>query len=137
MTHSPVARDEITPQEWEWVHEMIGEIERQEKREDFARWLFQWDFAVKGFRKVAQRRIILGRPTDADWRFHAICLHDLLATGHALILRSRDFDAAELKQFNVSHEDIEAYVAELEQSFREWHHGFTETEVSNAQQAIS
>ena len=136
MTSSAELADEISPQEWEWVHEMIGEIERQEKREDFARWFFHWDFAVREFRKVEQRRITLGQPTDADWRFHAICLHDLLATGHALVLHAADFSAVELRQFGVAQEDIEAYVAELEHTFRESHHGFTGAELSSAQQAI-
>lgn len=136
MTPPAAPREEITHQEWEWVHEMIGEVESQEQREDFARWLFQWDFAVREFRKVEQRRIVLGSPNDFDMRFHALCLHSLLASGHALVLQSHDFDAAELKQFGVAHDQIEAYVTELEQSFREWHHGFTEAELAGARTAI-
>ena len=114
MNESIVPREEITQQEWEWVHEMIGEIERQEKREDFARWLFQWDFAVKEFRKVEQRRIVLGTPNDYDRRLHCLCLHSLLAGGHALVLHSENFTPDELRQLGVAHEDIKAYVAELE-----------------------
>ena len=136
MNASIVPPEEITQQEWEWVHDMIEEIDRQERREDFARWLFQWDFAVREFRKVEQRRIILGTPNAYDRRFHSLCLHSLLAGGHALVLHSEDFTPEELKQFGVVHEDITAYVAELEQSFREWNHAFTEAEIGNAQQAI-
>ena len=136
MIPSAAPHEEITQQEWEWVHEMIGEVERQGRREDFARWLFQWNFAVREFRKVEQRRIVLGSPNEFDMRFHALCLHSLLVTGHALILQSHDFNAEELKQFGVAHDQIEACVAELEQSFREWHHGFTEAELTEARTAI-
>ena len=136
MMPPAAAHQERTQQEWQWVHEMIDEIEDQERREDFARWLFQWDFAVREFRKVEQRRIVVGSPNEFDWRFHALCLHSLLATGNALILTSHAFDADDLKRFGVSHADIEAYVAELEQSFREWHHGSTDAEVAAAQKAI-
>jgi hypothetical protein len=136
MVLTAAPREEIAQLEWKRVQEMIAEVGRQERREDFARWLFRWDFAVREFRKVEQRLIILGTPSEWDWHCHADCLHSLLGAGHAIILASKGFKAEELSQFGVTHSQIEAYVADLEQSFREWHHGFAEAEISELQQAI-
>lgn len=135
MSAAAATVEEVSPAELQWVHAMIGDIEAQETREDFARRFFQWDFVVREFRKVEQRRITLGQ-TEADWRLHALCLHSLLAIGHDLVTHSRELSAAELKRFGAAHDDIAAYVAELEQSLRESHHGFAAAEVAQAQEAI-
>jgi hypothetical protein len=129
-------QDDITSQQWEWVRGMIAEIEQDERRENFARTFFQWDFAVREFRKVELRRIISAQPTDADRRSQAICLHHLLTAGHALVLWADSFTPDELKQFGISRSNVVAYVEELEASFREWHHGFTEAEIAAAQKSI-
>jgi hypothetical protein len=56
---------------------------------------------------------------DARLRNNALCLQ-------ALVFESKKFQAEQLAQFGVKHSDIGVYVDELEQSFREWHHGFSE-----------
>jgi hypothetical protein len=115
---------------------MIRDLEREESRNEFLRNLFQWDLAVREFRKVETKRVVLGTPTEHDLRFHAICLHSLLALGHALVGQSEDFSKEELSHCNVDHRHILAYVEELELSFREYHHGFTEDELKAAQAKI-
>lgn len=126
----------ITPQEWAWVQELIQEVQRQELREAFAKGLWEWDLAVRQFRKVEMRRVITGPPTEADLLHHAVCLHALLALGKVLILEARKFSDAELTVFGVAHGHIAAYVAELEQSLREWHHGISEAELNAARLRI-
>jgi hypothetical protein len=126
----------ITREEWAWVQDLIGDVQRDGKREAFAKSLFQWDLAVQQFRKIELRRIILQPPSEADLRYHAWCLHALLAIGHALVIQARGFKPEDLDRFSVKHEEIEAYVTELEQSFREWHHGFTPGEVGHATREI-
>ena len=80
--------------------------------------------------------MIMGDPNEKDFHFHAICLHSLLAIGHSLILMGEEFEAKEFQQSCVKHAHIEAYVKELEQSFQEWHHGFSQQEISTAQARI-
>ncbi len=126
----------ITPQEWAWVQELIQEVQRQELREAFAKGLWEWDLAVRQFRKVEMRRMTLNSPAEADLLHHAVCLHALLALGKVLILEARRFSDAELAAFGVSHEHIVAYVADLEHSLREWHHGISEGELNAARQRI-
>src|SRR5260221_645167 len=102
--------DSITPQEWQWVQELIAEIQRQERREAFAQTLGQWDLAVRQFRKVEQRRFIGGSPTEEDLRYHAVCLHDLLSVGHNLMRHAGQFTDQELLSLNVRREEIAAYI---------------------------
>lgn len=130
----------ISREEWSWVedliHEVNREVQQEARRATFARNLFQWDLATRQFRKIEQRRLLLQKPTDVDLQFHAVCLHPLLVIGHTLMLGSRLFQAEELDNLGVKHEEIEAYVAELEQSFREWHHGFSEAEINQTREKL-
>ncbi len=128
--------DSITREEWAWVENLIKDVARDEQSGLFAQRLFQWDLAVKQFRKMEQKRIILGSPTQVDFDFQALCLHGLLAIGRALVLDSRRFRAVDLEPFQIKHEEIQAYVEELEQSFREWHHGFTTADLDRVKQAV-
>lgn len=80
--------------------------------------------------------MILGNPDEKDFHFHAICLHSLLAIGHSLILLGEEFEQKEFEHTCVEHAHIEAYVQELEQSFREWHHGFSSQEVAAVEEKI-
>src|SRR5262249_47706167 len=123
----------LSPDLWDWVRDLIREVEREERCDDFLRQLFQWDLAVKEFRKAEQAKMNLGSPNERDLHCHATCLHALLAIGHSLILQSEQFKPEEFTQCNVKHGQIESYVEDLEQSLREWHHGFTAHEVKSAQ----
>ncbi|MBI3851319.1 MAG: hypothetical protein HY298_13745 [Verrucomicrobia bacterium] len=128
--------DSITREEWAWVEDLIKDVAREAESDLFAQKLFQWDLAVKQFRKIENKRIILGTPKPIDLQFHALCLHGLLAIGRALIIDSRRFKPDDLARFKIKHEEIEAYVEELEQSLREWHHGFTEDELIKVREAV-
>ncbi len=135
-THPTFADEAITKEEWQWVRELIQDVDQDTRRDQFVRTLFQWDLAVRQFRKVEQKRVISQTPSEEDLRNHALCLHALLALGHALVAESRKFNPDQLEQFAVKHADIQAYVEELEQSYREWHHGFTVGEIAEAQKKI-
>ena len=69
----------VSHEHWEWVRGLIRDIDREEKRDEFLKLLFQWDLAVREFRKVELAAMILGQPNEKDFQFHAICLHSLLA----------------------------------------------------------
>jgi len=128
--------DSITREEWAWVEDLIKDVAREEESGLFAQKLFHWDLAVKQFRKIENKRIILGTPKPIDLQFHALCLHGLLTIGRALVIGSRRFEPDDLMKFQIKHEEIEAYVEELEQSLREWHHGFTEGELAKVREAV-
>jgi hypothetical protein len=126
----------ISREHWEWVRGLIRDIEREEKKDEFLKLLFQWDLAVREFRKVELAAMILGQPNEKDFHFHAICLHSLLAMGHSLILMAEPFDPREFEYCRVQHAHITTYLEELEQSFREWHHGFNESEIAETKAKI-
>jgi len=126
----------ISPNDWQSVQDLIEEVQREEQCAIFAKTLFQWDLAVKMFRKVEMKRFIIGTPNELDFKFHAICLGALVSLGSALSFSARGFAVEELQKFNVTRDQIEAYVEELKQSFREWHHGFTKPEIKSLKNLI-
>ncbi|MEQ1853120.1 MAG: hypothetical protein ABMA01_16195 [Chthoniobacteraceae bacterium] len=128
--------ESISREEWTWVEDLITDVAREEQSGLFAQKLFQWDLAVKQFRKIEMKRIILGTPGTIDLHFHALCLHGLLAIGRALIIDSKRFTSEELTKFQIKHEEIEAYVEELGQSLREWHHGFNDAELKRVRETV-
>ncbi|MBI3881007.1 MAG: hypothetical protein HY301_13225 [Verrucomicrobia bacterium] len=126
----------VTQAEWEWVKDLIEDVKKDSQRDAFAQRLFQWDLAVKQFRKVELKRVLQDRPSEMDLDRHAVCLHALLAIGFSLRAQSKTFTPENLTALGVDHQQIAAYVIELEQSLREWHHGFSETELKQAQEKI-
>lgn len=129
-------QENITPEEWAWVRGLIQDVQQEEQRDTFVKGLIEWDLAVRQFRKVELRRIILASPTEDDILQHALCLHALLAIGNALLVGGRKFTESQLAVFKISLNQVAAYVADLEQSFREWHHGISGTELAKTRQAI-
>jgi hypothetical protein len=117
-------------------HAFAGSGEPEGLAKAFATGVGSWDLAVRQFRRVEMRRIITGSPTETDRLHHAICLHALLAFGKILILEARRFPDADLAAVGIAHDQIAAYVTELEQSLREWHHGISEAELNDARQRI-
>ena len=126
----------ITREEWAWVEGLIHDVAREEKGDLLARRFFEWDLAVRQFRKMEQKRMIPGGPTPIDLEFHALCLHGLLTVGHGLHLDAKRSSPEELARFEIKPEEIAAYVEDLEQSFREWHHGFSEQDLDKVRQAV-
>ena len=126
----------ISAEEWAWVEGLIRDVSREEQANLVARKVFQWDLAVQQFRKVEHERIVLGSPTPTDFGGHARCLEGLLMIGRALVLACRQYPPQELARFGIRHEEVEACVGALEQSFREWHHGFTEERLEQVRKAV-
>jgi hypothetical protein len=126
----------ISAEEWSWVEGLIREVSREEQTDLLARKVFQWDLAVRQFRKVENDRIVLGCPTSIDFEGHARCLEALLMIGRALVLASRQYAPEELARFGIKHEEPEACVEALEQSFREWHHGFSQEHLEEVRKAL-
>ena len=130
------AQQSITGEEWAWVGGLIREVSREEQTDLLARKVFQWDLAVRQFRKLEHERIVLGTPTPADFEGHARCLEGLLMIGRALVLGCRQYAPEELGRFGIKHQEPEACVAALEQSFREWHHSFSEEQLERVRKAL-
>src|SRR5205807_8843209 len=108
---------------------------REERTESLARRVFQWDVAVRQFRKVEHERVVLAPPTPADLEGHARCLEGLLMIGRALLLACKQHVPEELDRFGIKEEEVQACVAALEQSLWEWHHSFSEEHLDQVRQA--
>src|ERR1043166_5779281 len=131
-----LAQEALAPDEWGWVHDLILDVERGEQGLAFIGKYGEWDLAVRQFRKVETRRITLGQPNERDWLWHAACLHGLLSKGKLLLLEATKLSERDLSLCNVTRKEIEAYVADLEQSLREAHHDFSESELAKAREKI-
>lgn len=126
----------ITPEEWSWVQALIHDVRHEERREAFARELFQWELAVGKFRQLEERWLLHGTPTEEGLHNHAACLHGLLAIGHRLVLAAVGFSADELSRIGVTSERVTATVEDLQISLREWHSSFSPEELVTAREAI-
>jgi hypothetical protein len=130
--------EEITPQEWEWVQELIRGLERdgEDDCRRLVKSLLEWDSVVKAFRKTEIRRMVQRTPTQRDLELHGFCSHALLRAGRGILLHAREKEAR-IDELGYRLEDIAAYVEELEQDLREWHtHGLTDLEVAKAEKVI-
>src|SRR6266699_2334394 len=78
-----------TEEEWAWVEGLIRDVSHEERTESLARRVFQWDMAVRQFRRVEHERIVLASPTPRDLEGHARCTEGLLMIGRALVLACR------------------------------------------------
>src|SRR5260370_7824267 len=92
-----------TEEEWAWVEGLIREASREEQTDSLARRVFQWDLAVRQFRKVEQERMVLGSPTATDLEGHARCVEGLLMMGRALVLACKQHPPGELGPFRTKH----------------------------------
>ena len=122
--------------QWIWLQELIDDVVRENKRDAFARSFFEWHLAVRQFRKVEEKRILSGAPTDLDLEHHARCLDGLLGIGRSLALQSKSFGDRTPVHLQIDRAQLDAYVEELELSLREWHHDFAESELEKVRKAL-
>lgn len=121
---------------WSFVRQLISDVEREQQQEAFTQRLVAWHLGVRAFRRAEDEQMHLQVPSAVARRFHKVCLSSLLSMGHALVLASKAFTPEELSRFNVTHEAIEAYVDDLEESQREWSHDLAPERVAEVQRAI-
>lgn len=121
---------------WTWVNSLIEDVRREEESDAFAQNLGRWDLAVRTFRRAEDEIMYLDDPSEPDRRFCLFLLHTLAAMGNRLLIHSQQFTAQELDRFGVKHGQIEAYVAEVEESLREWSNDADPQKVSDLEAAI-
>ena len=80
--------------------------------------------------------MVLREPDEMDLRFHATCLHSLLAMGEALASWSRSLDAEALADVQIAHDDLQASVEDLKLGLREWHHSCPPDELRRLQEIV-
>ena len=132
----PATAAPITAEEWSWVQALIHEVHHEERREEFARELFQWELAIRKFRQVEERLLLRAAPTPGDLNNHAACLHGLLAIGHRLVIAAATFSPEALASIGTNRDRIPATVEALELSLREWHHGYSAAVLDQAQETL-
>ena len=112
---------QFSSQDWAPVRQLIEEVQEQEKQEQFAATLFQWDLVVRFFRRVEKTHMLDREPTQQDLQYHKAFLNALLSVGEFLAISAEKFSNEDLKPFRIGKEDLLAYLRELEHSYSEWH----------------
>jgi hypothetical protein len=103
-----------SPPDWRTVRFSAQEIGPHEK---LGKAIAQWDAAVRLFRKVEQSRFYENEPTDIDRENHRAVLHLLIGLGRNWLLESQAFSDQHLAASGFTRADLEAYIADLEDTF--------------------
>ena len=77
---------QFSSQDWAPVRQLIEEVQEQEKQEQFAATLFQWDLVVRFFRRVEKTHMLDREPTQQDLQYHKAFLNALLSVGQFLAI---------------------------------------------------
>lgn len=130
--------EEIAPHHWRWVEGLIADIEADNAAQCFHAALaaVRWHVAIQEFNKLEVERMALAEPTLNDLRGHKYCLDKLIAAGEIIANAIEEAGDAGLQGYNMTLADFTAYIDDLRQRHREWHHEFTGAEVLAAQTKI-
>jgi hypothetical protein len=107
--------------QWEFVQQLLRDLQNEEEQEEIARAFGGWSLALKSFRRAETRRMVLQEPTEVDRLFHRACVTNLISFGSMLDLVASQQDQSALAERGVRLSEIKALVADLRNSYDEWH----------------
>jgi hypothetical protein len=84
-----------------------------------------WLLAVRVFRRVEERRIVLGEPAPRDFEYHRAFASLLIGHGEILLLELKRHEEIEPEHIGVRFEDIAAHVQDLRYDQRSRYGGMT------------
>jgi hypothetical protein len=107
----------ITAREWAWVRDLIGQVQRDTRREAFAYACGQWQLACRQFHRTYLARIAVDEPSDAEWAELDACQQALMARGRKLVALLETFLDDELARLGLTRGQI---LAEFNLLERDW-----------------
>ena len=116
-----VAMDKPSSNHWEFVQNLLHDLQAEEDREQIAYLFGQWRLSIKAFRRVEAHRMNLTSPTELDVLFHRACVTDLISFGTLIEIAARGHDPAELSNHGVKLEFVIAIIQDLQNTLDEWH----------------
>lgn len=126
----------VSTQQWEFVQGLLRDLEAEENREALGSHFGQWSLSIKAFRRVAALRMTLIEPTELDLLFHKACVADLIAFGTILDIAAATHRNEDLAKHGIDRNVIKAVLADLQNSFDEWHGQVPPHRIKELQQRI-
>lgn len=102
------------PHDWSALRLVTRELGPSE---NLANAIHKWDGAVRFFRQVEQSRFYEEEPTDFDRQNHRALLHLLIGLGRNWLLEIETLSDQQLAGYEFTRADLEAYIADLEDTF--------------------
>jgi hypothetical protein len=118
---APSSLSGISASEWEFVQDLIRDLEAEEDRLQIASLFGQWRLSLKAFRRVESTRMFHSDPTEEDRKFHLLCVTHLISFGTMLDLAASQHSEGDLANHGLRREIISAMVDDLRNTYDEWH----------------
>lgn len=107
--------------EWEFVQNLLRDLQAEEDREQLSSLFGQWRLSIKAFQRIETLCLILREPTPQDILLHRACISNLISTGSFIEAAAREHTPDELGRHGLSLDVIEATLLGLRNTFDEWH----------------
>jgi len=134
--HSFATGESASPEQWQFVKELLHDLEAEENSEALGSHFGQWRLSIKAFRRVEALRMTLMEPTELDLLFHKACVAELISSGSILDIAAREQKNEDLARHGIERRVIKALLADLHNTFDEWHGQVPEPRIQDIQQRI-
>jgi hypothetical protein len=134
--NTAATNEPISSGQWEFVKGLLHDLEAEEIREALGIHFGQWRLSIKAFRRVEALRMTLAEPTELDLAFHKACVTDLISFGTLLEIAARDHQDEDLAKHGIERRVIKAILADLQNTFDEWHGQVPDSRVRDLQEKI-
>lgn len=126
----------ISPGEWEFVKNLLRDLQAEENREQIASLFGQWRLSIKAFRRVEEGRMIRQDPEPLDLLCHKVCVTNLMSFGTMLLVLAEEHTDQELAQHGLRRDIIDSLVRDLHNTLDEWHGQVPDGRIEELKQKI-
>lgn len=120
-TTAAATTDQPSYEHWEFVRQLLHDLDQEEDRERIAYILGQWRLSIRAFRRVEEQRMVQQDPTSQDLLLHKACVTALLSTGAIIQALAHDHSPSDLAAHGVNPDTIAALMQDLHNTLDEWH----------------
>lgn len=121
---------------WQFVKNLLHDLQAEEDREQLASLFGQWRLSIRFFRRVETARMLACEPTEVDLLFHQACVTELISVGTLIELAAMGHTEEDLRAHGLKLAVIRSMVADLRNTFDEWHGQTGEDHIAKLQDRI-
>jgi hypothetical protein len=128
--------ESVSTEHWEFVKGLLHDLEAEEICEALGCHFGQWRLSIKAFRRVEAVRMTLMVPTELDLAFHKACVAGLISFGTILDISASHHRDEDLAKHGFERKAIKAILADLQNTFDEWHGQVLESRIEDLNKRI-